>query len=172
MAVGPTLKQSNRFRNSAFLIVLLVLLTLFLLSRFAPQVGNLFRTNYPKLEVKETPVDPTRLPEGFPREIPLETGSVVVQNYNATTTGSSNTVTTQSTRAFESKKSVEKNFQLYQDFFLKNDWLINTTNEGQGYKSLSAQKSGVTVRVHISQNSITNIVTVNITASPVAATAR
>jgi hypothetical protein len=152
----------------ALLVVVVVLLAAFVVTKFYnKKLGGPAATNsQPPLKVQETAVDDNKLPQGFPSDIPLEDGAVVTQNYNATTSGSENTASFQATRVFESKKTLEQNFDLYTTFFKQHGWTIKTSFEDVSAKSITAQKGAYIVTVHIGQNTITGTVTVNITASP------
>jgi len=118
------------------------------------------KTPQPKFEVTRQEVDPSKLPDKFPADFPTEAGATVTQNYQATTPDGRE----QSTRTFQTAKSLDDNLKIYQDYFKKNGWTINSTQTGDNYRSILATKNGVLIQVAIDENPSTHIKTVNITA--------
>lgn len=121
----------------------------------------------PKSEVAIEQVSPDKLPEKFPADIPLESGAKIMQNYNATAPDGR----VQATRTFESKKTLDENFEIYKTAFSKNDWVISNTVEDQSnVKAIFASKDNDSVRgqVIIRENAPTQtrIVDVSITFFP------
>lgn len=112
------------------------------------------------VETKE--IDPKELPEKFPKELPLEAGATVIVNNNI----SSDVGHFSGTRRFESKKSLSENFDLYKNFFEKNGWEILNTVDTENLKIINAKKDGTTTRVDINRNTVTNIITVDLTVTP------
>ena len=113
-----------------------------------------------KVETKD--VDPKDLPEKFPKELPLEAGATVLVNNNIT----SDIGHFSGTRRFKSKKSLSENFDLYKNFFEKNGWEILNTVDTENLKIINAKKDGTTTRVDINRNTVTNIITVDLTVTP------
>ncbi len=70
-----------------------------------------------------TEVDHSRLPERFPADIPLESGAVIVYNFNLVNAAGMY----QSTRQFVSKKTIKQNFDFYQDALKKAGYSITKT---------------------------------------------
>jgi len=108
--------------------------------------------------VKKTDIDPKILPANFPTNIPLEKGAVVTQNYTAESIDGHY----QSTRAFESKKTVAANDKIYSDFFTKDDWKVVHTFDQDLYKVIVATKGNQYVQVSIQENATTHVVRVEI----------
>lgn len=75
--------------------------------------------------VEKKDLAPNQLPQGFPKDLPVEAGSSVIQNYEATTTDGRK----QSTRISTTNKTLIQAVKVYQDFFLSLSWTkISTTN--------------------------------------------
>jgi hypothetical protein len=74
-------------------------------------------------------VDNSKLPDGFPKDIPLEKNAEILQNYNADLEGR-----VQATRSFLSKENIQKNFQFYYNYLnsQKNGWFGLIVNEVMG----------------------------------------
>lgn len=121
-------------------------------------------TPTPKFAVTQQDIDSTKLPDKFPVGFPQETGAKITQNYQATAPDGRQ----QSTRTFESAKSLDENLKIYQDYFKKNNWTINDTNSAENYRSILASKDGLLIQVAIDQNA-SKVVTVNTTIIPQAA---
>lgn len=109
-----------------------------------------------KIIRKDIPQD--QIPEGFVKEVPLEAGGKIVQNFSADTPDNRH----QATRVFESAKTVEDNFSLYLNFFKTNNWIINGQTKSAALSSISASKDGREVIINIVKNSQTKIVTVEV----------
>lgn len=96
-------------------------------------------------------IDPAVLPEGFPADVPLEQDAKVVSNYTATSPYGE----VQSSRTFESVKSIKENFDLYKAFIKdkKNGWTyLNEVNDpfDPDHKAIFAQNAQGTLSVNIS----------------------
>lgn len=111
-----------------------------------------------KFTVTKQDMPQEELPKKFPVEFPLEEGAKVLQNYNATT----NDGRRQATRMFETAKSLEENYRLYEDFFQENGWTILTTLDQENLKALAASKDQEQLQVTLNLNPTTNISTVEI----------
>lgn len=75
-----------------------------------------------KNTAKGTPVEKTdlqisQLPSGFSADFPVEAGSTIIQNYEATQDGKK-----QSTRMFTTNKSLEDAVKVYIDYFTDKGW--------------------------------------------------
>lgn len=100
-----------------------------------------------KVETKQ--IEPDKLPDTFPREIPVEAkGEEIDQNFIAT--GSEGQ--SQATRRYYTTKTIEERFKFYSDFFAKNGWAIANTNEQPTFKLIDAKKDSVEVMVHIAKD--------------------
>jgi hypothetical protein len=105
---------------------------------------------------EETPVE--KLPEGFVAGFPLEKDAIVVSNYSAKTASG-----LQSSRRFVSKKTLDENYKIYNDYFTKNKWTILTSVDTPAFKSISAESPAkITATISVSTNSATNNVEVDI----------
>lgn len=106
----------------------------------------------------KTEIDRNQAPTGFPKELPIESGAVIVQNYEA----QAPTGQHQATRVFESKKTVAQNYKLYLDYLTKNGWQIKAKTESPALSSIFAVKADGFLTINISKNAITNSVTVDL----------
>ncbi len=119
----------------------------------------------PPIRVEKREIDATKLPESFPKDIPIEQGATVTQNYNAISAGGR----FQATRVFETTKSLDANIKIYQDYFKANKWTINAFVDQENYKMILATKDNFQIQVSINHNIISGINTVDIsfTKSPI-----
>jgi len=106
----------------------------------------------------ETEVSINKLPVGFPTNIPLEKNAKVVQNYNATGTDGRS----QATRVFESKLTLDQNYKIYTNFFQANSWKIDNKYQSASLDSIFASNGQGQLAVNISKNSVSGVVTVNL----------
>jgi hypothetical protein len=120
------------------------------------------KTPQPKYEVTRQDVSSSKLPDKFPADFPVEAGANITQNYQATTPDGRQ----QSTRTFETAKSLDDNLKIYQDYFKKNGWTVNSTQKGDNYRSILASKGDLLIQVAIDENASSHVKTVNITAIP------
>lgn len=104
----------------------------------------------------ETATD--KLPEGFVAGFPLEAGAVIISNYSAKTASG-----LQSSRRFVSQKTLDENYKIYNDYFVKNKWKILTFVDMATIKSISAESpTKIKATISVSTNSATNNVEVDI----------
>lgn len=108
--------------------------------------------------VKTQQVPETQLPEKFPINLPLEDGAVITQNYNATAEDGR----FQATRAFETKKSLVENLNLYSKYLKANGWTIDSTVDQPTYKVVSGSKGIQALQISISENAVNQARTVSI----------
>jgi hypothetical protein len=102
-----------------------------------------------KTEVTTTQVEVSKLPDNFPREIPVESkGDEVDQNYSAA--GSEGQ--SQATRRYYTTKTMEERYKFYTDFFTKNGWTIASQDEQPTFKLIDAKKDSTEILVHISKD--------------------
>jgi len=114
----------------------------------------------PSFEVTKTDVSPSEKPSGFPASVSIEKGATITQNYEADTTDGRH----QSTRVFESSKTVAQNYKIYMDSLSQNGWTIKNKLQTDNLASIFASKQGFDLSVTISKNSITGKVTVSLSA--------
>ncbi len=109
-------------------------------------------------QVEKVNVDFTKLPEKFPASVPIESGAKITQNYNSTTPNGH----FQATRTFETKQTLDVNFNLYKDYLQKAGWKIESTTNDPEYKMILGSKGAENIQVDIGENSKTKIKTVSI----------
>ena len=113
----------------------------------------------PAVEIKK--VDESQLPDQFPAEIPLEAGAQVTGNYTATTPDGR----FQATRSFETKKTLEENLRIYQDFLKSHGWTITSTINQTQLKAILATKDSSNIQINMSLNPTTKVKAVDITVT-------
>ena len=87
----------------------------------SPQVAPPVTTEKPeKTEVAKKEVPDTQLPEGFPINLPIESGAQITQNFTVTTPDGR----TQSTRGYVSTKSLADSYKTFTDYLKKEGWII------------------------------------------------
>ncbi len=140
--------------NLVIAIVLLVLVAVFFIF-----FHKLKFDTQRQIKVEKTLVESSSLPELFPKDIPIEKDAKITQNYNATSPDGR----FQATRAFETKKSLDENLKLYQDYFKKNKWDIQSTvDTDPNYKMIFAVKLPYQVQISMNKNTTSGIQTVDI----------
>ena len=118
-------------------------------------------TSTPPLEVTKQDLASSQLPELMPADMPMEQGAAVVQNYNAT----ANDGRQQATRTFETAQTLDANFKTYTDYAKNNGWTLGTGVDQKNIKVVTATKGDLSLVVTISQNSGTQVRSVNITVT-------
>ena len=119
----------------------------------------------PAPQVKKEVVANNQLPDLFPADFPMEANAKIVQNFNGT---DSSGKFLQATRTFVTAKTLDQNFTIYQSYFQKNGWTITTSSNLPMLKSLTATKGKVQISVTMSENSLSHVKTVDITATQLA----
>ena len=109
--------------------------------------GNQGQSSQPKVEV--TAIDPTKLPQGLPSDLPMESGAQVLQNFEAKDPVSGKT---QASRAYVSKKTLDEVFASYQSYLQKNGWSVQSTINQPGLKNISALKDNTRLSVTIAKD--------------------
>ena len=112
-------------------------------------------------QITKKSISVEKVPENFPAGLPLETGAKVTQNYTATTA----TGGVQATREFETKKTLDENYKLYQDYLKKNDWQFSGGTNQPDLKVISADKGDLHITITINNNTVTKVKTVEITVT-------
>lgn len=127
----------------------------------APAQKQADTADIPEFKPVVTKVANEKLPDKFPADLPLETGAKVVDNYNATSTSGN----VQATREYESAKTPEQNYGVYNDFFNKNNWEVLTSSNTTTDRSLTVRKEQTVIQVLFYQNTVTkaSVVRVNVT---------
>lgn len=94
-------------------------------------------------EIKTSIVPASKAPAGLPENLPMDPGSQILQNYEATTQGDR----ISGTRRFTTKKSPQLAVKTYQDFFAKTAWQVVEQKEESGYNSVLMQRNESTVLI-------------------------
>jgi len=104
-------------------------------------------------------VTSTEVPVAFPADIPWETGVKILQNFQI-----KNTVTgkTQSTRVYDSAKTVDQNFTIYQSYLKNGGWVVKSALSQPNIKNLDAAKGSARMTITIGKDP-TGKVMVNVT---------
>ncbi len=111
---------------------------------------------------KNIPVEQT--PDKFPKDVPIEDGAVITQNYNATAVDGR----FQATRTFETTKTLDANYKIYQDYMKNNDWEVKANVNTENYKMLLGVNGTAQLQVSINENSVTKVKTVDISLTDTA----
>jgi 16S rRNA C967 or C1407 C5-methylase (RsmB/RsmF family) len=111
-----------------------------------------------QIKVTKTEKAPTELPDKFPKDIPMETGAKVVQNYNATTEDGR----FQATRVFESKKTIDENLKIYEEYLKTSKYTLDPVVSVNNYKAVSGKKLNAQLQISLDYNTNTKISTVSI----------
>lgn len=110
-------------------------------------------------EVKKTIVEAEAIPPRFPAGIPLEKDAKIIQNFSITTPGGG----FQSSRTFETQRSLDENFALYNQYFNNRNWKIESSSDTAQLKQVTAVKDDLQVQVVLNENTEQNRKTVEIT---------
>lgn len=94
------------------------------------------------VETKTVPV--AQAPAGLPDNLPIEPGSQVLENYQATTTSDGRV---QGTRKFTSKKSLSDAVKVYVDFFAKTGWTVASQKTESTFQSALLRRNDSTILV-------------------------
>lgn len=102
----------------------------------------------PEVEDKKEVKSELSLPSGFPADIPLEKGAVLEQSYIQDYPENLK----QLTIVFESKKTADENYGIYESFLKEKNWnIINAHKEGEIY-NLYGRKDGQDINMVIVKN--------------------
>lgn len=100
-----------------------------------------------RVQIADVPVE--KLPEGFPADVPLESGAEVTLNFQGTNANGEY----QASREFVSKKSAEENFEYYQSVLKRNGWTIPDggviDDTARNQKIILASKGGMNMNIRI-----------------------
>lgn len=113
--------------------------------------------------VTRTDIANSQVPGGFPAGIPIEKSVTVTKNY---TQKGSNGVS-ESVREYETTKTLAEVDKSFMDFFTKQGWAVtaHVDNSSSGLIMVAASKAGQNILVNISENTITKVRKVEVTAS-------
>lgn len=102
----------------------------------------------------------TELPQGLPQELPIESGTTTVQNYEATTTDGR----VQSTRELTTNLALAAGVKQYADFFVAQGWTeVPVENQTEGTVTALLRKKSDVVLITGRENATTKQKTVEIT---------
>ena len=121
----------------------------------SPKTGDV-ATN---IQVTKTEIPTDQLPQKFPLNVPTEEGALITQNYNAKTPDGMY----QSTRAFQTEKSLADNLAIYKAYLSQNGWKVDATVQQENYAMISGSKAGDKLQVSINNNTVNKVKTVSIT---------
>lgn len=115
--------------------------------------------NAPAPVISEKKNIPTKeVPDKFPKDIPIEEGAKITQNYNATAADGRY----QATRAFETSKTLDANYKIYSDYMKNNGWKIESNVNEATFKTLLGTNGDAKLQVNMNENSVTKVKTVDI----------
>lgn len=121
----------------------------------------------PESNSEPSPIQPViqriafdQLPEGFPKDIPLEKGAEILQNYSFY--NSDVPSKKQATREFISSNNLNQNLKIYQQYLQKNDWSIYRILQTAEIDGLFARKKGREISIILRPDKTTGKVIVNI----------
>ena len=115
----------------------------------SPQVAPPVTTEKPeKTEVAKKEVPDTQLPEGFPINLPIESGAQITQNFTVTTPDGR----TQSTRGYVSTKSLADSYKTFTDYLKKEGWIITAEVDQPKLKVLSATAGGKNIKIDMTES--------------------
>ncbi|KKQ21606.1 hypothetical protein A2999_01425 [Candidatus Wolfebacteria bacterium RIFCSPLOWO2_01_FULL_38_11] len=86
----------------------------------------------------------SQLPPEFPKEIPIESGVKIEQSYGLNYQNQK-----QLSLVFQSEKTVLKNYDIYYDYLIKNNWNIINNHRGENISSLYASKESQKINITI-----------------------
>lgn len=117
-----------------------------------------------------TEIDPSKLPQALPTDLPLEEGIVMsnVELQNSFYDSSSNqTSETQSLRRYVSSKTVVENQKIFENYLIKGGWKIAYALDEENLKMFLAKKDGFEglLKIQITENTITGDVSVEVTVT-------
>lgn len=107
-----------------------------------------------KVEAKD--VSKKEIPGKLPKDMPSENGTRVIQNYTAT----SDDGRIQSTRSYESGKSLDENKKLFTSYFSKNSWEVVASSDEEDIRAMTAVKNNLLMQVTINKNTENKLITV------------
>jgi hypothetical protein len=105
----------------------------------------------------------SQLPKGFPSNLPVEAGSTILQNYEAT----ANDGRLQSTRVMTTKKTLAQAVKIYSDFYSKLGWdIVPTTNPDDNTVEALLRKGNDTALIVAKNNGDQKTVEITLTQAP------
>jgi hypothetical protein len=150
---------NQKLKNIALIIVVLVILSAIaaLVASKVMKPGT-DKTDTKPLEVSKTSVPTDKIPGSLPADLPIEKNAKVLQNFSATVSNGAN----QSTRSYETQKSLAENLKIYSDFLKSKGWDITATVDKQSYKMVAARKGNDSMQVEMNTDPESKALTVTI----------
>jgi hypothetical protein len=103
-------------------------------------------------------VDENSLPDKFPADFPRESGAKILQNDVQTSADGK----FQATRSYETAKTLADNFQIFQTYFQKTGWKVTDSVNALNFKSITAVKGDLSLKVSLNNNELTKTQTVDL----------
>lgn len=146
--------------NLIVAIAFLILVVIF----FAAVYHLKFNKNkVPQINIAKSELPVDQVPQLFPKDVPIEKGAKITQNYNATSPDGR----FQATRTFETKKDLSESFKIYEDYFKKNGWEVQASLDQENYKMLYAYKNKGFMQVSMNNNTTSGVKFVDISFTTV-----
>ena len=103
-------------------------------------------------------VDENKLPDRFPTNFPQESGAKILQN--DTQAGEAGRF--QATRRYETAKTLAENYKIFQTYFQQNGWKVTASVDEATFKSITATKGDLSIKVALNDNALTKTKTVDL----------
>ncbi len=154
--------MDSRKRNYILIGLLLILLLaiMLMLSRSKKQQPA-FSTSQVKVDKQE--VSASELPAGLPENVPIEPGSIIIENYKATTEGDR----VQGTRTFTSRKTIAEAIKVYTDFFTKSAWNKAAEQTGEGFSTVLLKRNDSTLLIVVKEDASLKLRVVELTLTEI-----
>src|SRR5574340_549763 len=107
-------------------------------------------------------VSNNQLPELLPKNLPVEKGAEVLENYEFS---DASTGQRQSTRSYATKKSPEENVEIYKKYLLDNQWSAVSVADGNNQNILTASKGGGSIIIVVRNNAADSPDTVSVSVT-------
>ena len=147
-------------KKSILIVVLLIVLAGFLyFYKSYKELNDAASTKItsPRPLISRQQVPTGQLPDKFPRNIPIEKGAKIAENYSVNADGRY-----QGTVVFETAKSIDVNVKIYLDYLAANKWTVTSDIKQEGARDITATKGELNLKIRIAENSITNVKTVGL----------
>lgn len=152
-------KQKNLLR--ILFLVIAIVIVWFYLGNQPEQPQQIEKVNENNSKYKITQINEIHALNFLPADLPKEDGEVILQYYTAQIDARN----FQTTKQYESRKTLSENMKIFEDYVVKKKWPIANTLDTPDIKSVSAKGLGGTVQFTTSKNSISSKTIVDITAS-------
>lgn len=111
-------------------------------------------------EIETKAIAASDAPGSLPENLPIEAGSRILQNYEATSKGQN---LVQGTVKFTTSQTLSAAVKTYTDFFSKAAWTVVSTKQEQGYETALMRRNDSTVLIVAARDSNLNQNVVEIT---------